>query len=396
MSNLATDSSEVGVPGPAAKPSNVATQDRGATMSRGNMVKIGVGGLAIAGVLGFAAFGSLFSSGPVETDEQEQPAQANNMEDVPADTATYDDGLYTDDDPPAGDGEDAEGVEGEEDTVSDAQAAREARLAALQAERERRLAEARAAALERDRAAVMVVTGSSGPARSRPVAAGGVASGGGDFSLARDEQQSGGLSDRLRTSPVQRVRASRLPNRGFSIEAGTQIGCVLETAIDSTLSGLVTCLLPYDVRSATGQVVLLERGSRVLGEYQGGIQQGEARVFVVWNRVVSPNGVAIDLGSPASDGLGRAGVEGDVENFFFKKYGAALLLSIVGDASGAIAGRVSGADQTFSTPNQAASDALRNDSNIRPVLRAPQGSSLVITAARDLDFSDIYALRLRR
>ena len=206
----------------------------------------------------------------------------------------------------------------------------------------------------------------------------------------------GGLAGQLAAADIVRVSAARLPRRHFTIEAGTQIPCTLQTAIDSTLSGLVSCVIPYDVRSATGQIVLLEKGTRVLGEYQGGIQQGEARVFVVWNRAVSPGGVAVTLASPGADSLGRSGVPGEVETFFWKRYGAALLLSLIGDGTTLALGAAAGAAQTLATPRTAASEALRADAGIRPRLRAAQGAALVIVAARDLDFSSVYSLRLRQ
>src|SRR3546814_9651628 len=42
----------------------------------------------------------------------------------------------------------------------------------------------------------------------------------------------------------------------------------------------------------------MEKGTRVLGEYRVGIQQGQNRLFVLWTRAVTPQGVRIDLASP--------------------------------------------------------------------------------------------------
>jgi type IV secretion system protein VirB10 len=89
-------------------------------------------------------------------------------------------------------------------------------------------------------------------------------------------------------------------------------------------------------------------------------------------------------------------VPGDVNSFFWKRFGGALLLSLVSDASSAASNRVSGVNQTMQAPNSAANTALENDMRIKPVLRAPQGSNLMIVAAKDLDFSNVYSLRLKR
>src|SRR3546814_15747717 len=98
-----------------------------------------------------------------------------------------------------------------------------------------------------------------------------------------------------------------LPNRNFLITAGTLIPCILQTAINSGQPGYTSCLIPRDVYSENGRVVLMEKGTRVLGEYRGGIQQGQNRLFVLWTRAVTPQGVRIDLASPVADAqLGRA------------------------------------------------------------------------------------------
>src|SRR3546814_7186939 len=69
-----------------------------------------------------------------------------------------------------------------------------------------------------------------------------------------------------------------LPNRNFLITAGTLIPCILQTAINSGQPGYTSCLIPRDVYSENGRVVLMEKGTRVLGEYRGGIQQGQNRL----------------------------------------------------------------------------------------------------------------------
>jgi type IV secretion system protein VirB10 len=209
-------------------------------------------------------------------------------------------------------------------------------------------------------------------------------------------RQQTALEGRLQSSTIAQVRARTLANRNFLITAGTQIPCVLQTAMDSTLPGFTSCIVPRTVFSDNGRVILLEKGTRVLGEYQGGLQQGQNRLFVLWNRAITPNGVSIELASPAADSLGRAGASGDVDTFFWKRFGGSLLLSIVGDLGAAASDRVSNARETSRAPNQAAAAALENDIGIPPRLRAPQGSEMTIFVARDVDFSSVYALRLRR
>ena len=240
------------------------------------------------------------------------------------------------------------------------------------------------------RSPVMALLGSS---QSRDV--GRVADDGGGSEAPRGRAPNE-LEQRLESSQITTVRGGLMPNRNFLIVAGSQIPCVLQTALDSSQPGLTSCMIPRSVFSDNGRVVLLEKGTKVLGEYRGGIQQGQNRLFVVWNRAITPRGVSISLGSPAADSLGRAGMPGRTETFFWKRFGGALLLSIVGDASNVASNRLSGVDETSQAPSGAAAVALENDIRIQPVLRARQGAEMMIFAARDFDFSNVYSLRLRR
>jgi type IV secretion system protein VirB10 len=140
--------------------------------------------------------------------------------------------------------------------------------------------------------------------------------------------------------------------------------------------------------------VLLDRGARVLGEYRGGLRQGQRRIFVLWTRAVTPAGVAIDLASPAADALGRGGFDGRVDTHFWDRFGAALLLSVVDDGAYALAGD-NDRNATARLPSDAAGLAVQNSADIPPTLRKPQGSEVAILAAQDFDFSQVYGLRAR-
>ena len=198
------------------------------------------------------------------------------------------------------------------------------------------------------------------------------------------------------TSAIGTATARMIGNRNYLVTAGAIIPCVLQTAMDSTVPGYTTCIIPRDIYSDNGRVVLLEKGTRVFGEYQGGLQRGQGRLFAMWTRAVTPRGVAIDIASPASDSLGRAGVTGKIDWFFWQRFGAALLFSVL-DTGGQIAGQaVSPAGSTvFRTPGDTTSSVLQDTQTIRPVVRVNQGSELAITVAKDFDFSQVYGLGLR-
>lgn len=200
-----------------------------------------------------------------------------------------------------------------------------------------------------------------------------------------------------RPSAIKQSRARMIGDRDYLITAGTLIPCVLQTALNSAQPGYTTCLVPRDIYSDNGRVVLMEKGTKVLGEYRGGLNQGQNRLFVLWTRAITPQGVSVDLASPGSDALGRAGFAGSVDTFFWARFGSALLLSLIDDGM-QVAGSALQNRGTYSTqvPGQTAGIALQNSINIRPVLKKNQGEEVGIFVAQDFDFSDVYNLQLKR
>jgi type IV secretion system protein VirB10 len=205
------------------------------------------------------------------------------------------------------------------------------------------------------------------------------------------------FSDQLGHAAIQTVRASMVADRSLLLSAGTVIPCTLQTAINSTQAGFVSCVINHDVYSENGRIVLLDKGTKVLGQYSGGITQGQARLFVLWTRALTPRGVAIDLGSPAADSLGRAGLPGGVDTQFWARFGVALVISVLEDASNiasrAVAGRGTNTTEVPSTEGQT---VLQSTMNIRPILKKNQGDTASIFVAKDFDFRSVYDVQLRR
>lgn len=217
------------------------------------------------------------------------------------------------------------------------------------------------------------------------------------------EQNAQSLSAKLKTSKMAGAKASRIDSMSMTIARGRLFECVLDTAISSVVTGQVRCTVPHDVYGENGKLVMLDRGTEVVGEYKSDLRDGQARLGVIWTRAKTPSGVIIDLDSPATDTLGRGGVAGQVNTFFWKRFGAAIMLSILDDTLAAVVAGVrarnsQGGDQLYVNNSvRAGSDlagiALERSINIRPVLIKNQGESVAVFLARDLSFKDVYAHR---
>jgi type IV secretion system protein VirB10 len=210
-----------------------------------------------------------------------------------------------------------------------------------------------------------------------------------------EEQKFNGL---LRPTQLEGSRAGTLSNRDFIVAMGTSIPCILETALSSDQPGFTSCVINRDVLSDNGRVVLMEKGTQVVGEYRGGLQRGQKRLFVLWSRAKTPTGVIVTLASPATDALGRAGVDGYVDTHWWERFGSAILLSIVGDATSYANSQLQEsnvpAQNTTTAGQQAAAIAVEQSINIPPTLLKHQGELVSIFVARDLDFSSVYSLRV--
>ena len=196
------------------------------------------------------------------------------------------------------------------------------------------------------------------------------------------------FSDRVAAGENAPARAVRIANSSYTVPQGAIIAGVLETAINSDLPGYVRAVVSRDVMGFDGRRVLIPSGSRLIGQYRSGLAAGQSRAFIVWTRLTRPDGVTVSLGSPVTDPLGRAGLAGKVDSHFLKRFGSAILLSVVQSGLGLL--QQGGNDVIVRTADDAksvAGIALQRDINIPPTVKVAQGTAIRIFIARDLDFS---------
>ncbi|MBD3849162.1 MULTISPECIES: type IV secretion system protein VirB10 [Bosea] len=229
---------------------------------------------------------------------------------------------------------------------------------------------------------------------------------------------------------VEVARATKNSRIDALVAQGTMIRGVLETAVQSDLPGMIRAVVTENVWSFDGRRILIPAGSRLVGEYKSGLAQGQTRVFIVWTRLLRSDGVSVQLGSNGADELGRAGNAGFVDNHYLERFGAAIMLSLVGGAAqflssygqnysnagngtvitttdpatGVVTQTQTGASQNqlslqarqiaaqnvAQTLTNIAQDALRNTIAIPPTIHLDQGSRIIVFVRRDLDFAALY------
>lgn len=212
------------------------------------------------------------------------------------------------------------------------------------------------------------------------------------------------LSQRLESVPTPKSAATIIQNQSLTLPKGTVIECILETRVDTTVPGMTTCIVPRNIYSMDGRVLLVEKGTRAVGEYQGSVANGLARIFMLWTELRTPKGVVININSPAADQLGASGMGGYVDFHWWKRFGNALLFSMVADGFQYIVNTANSnntnSNVTYENTDDGMSEiiqeAMRQSGNIPPTLIKNQGERISIFVARDLNFENVYKLTYKR
>jgi type IV secretion system protein VirB10 len=190
------------------------------------------------------------------------------------------------------------------------------------------------------------------------------------------------------TTAAGRVTAERFVRPSQTIPQGTVIPAVLETALDSTRPGAARALVQRDIYSFDGTRILIQRGSRLYGEYESGLEAGQSRALIQWTRLIRPDGVTIALDSPSSDPLGRAGVKGKVDSKFLQRFGGAILQSVL-DIGVGLATQEVGSGVVVALPGSTQNLQVQDRNTVQRTLKIKHGTSVSVFVAQDLDFSTV-------
>ena len=225
------------------------------------------------------------------------------------------------------------------------------------------------------------------------------------------------LASNLSATITPGTNAGIIRNPSMTLVKGSMPDCTLLTAILTDQPGFLKCILSAPVMSMDGKVVLMEAGTTMEGEYAQGVQSGQKAIFTLWTRAVTPNFVTVQLNSPGTDALGRAGTSGYVDNKWFDRFAGAIFFSLLEDAKDIYIARdnaraasrasANGGDtfnigtqglysqmtNTDGTTKAIVEEMLTQGRALRASLYKNQGEIIKIFIARDVDFSTVYELR---
>ncbi len=211
-------------------------------------------------------------------------------------------------------------------------------------------------------------------------------------------------------SEAETVEAKKMGNLNGIIGQGKLIHAVLESAIDSDLPGTIRAVVSHDIYAEAGRAILIPKGSRLIGTYNAAVKRGQNRVFIIWMRVMRPDGIDVMINSPGVDMLGRAGMGGDVDNKYFEAYSTAILSSamdigvagigqaLFGNNQQTTTTSNSGGTTTASSPEgtamqQAVSNIgdvsksiVASTLNAQPTIYVDQGTPIIVFVNKDLIF----------
>lgn len=199
-------------------------------------------------------------------------------------------------------------------------------------------------------------------------------------------------------------RAPLAPLSRNELKAGTIIPAALETAVDTDLAGTVAARVTANVYdTVTGDVLLVPQGARLLGRYERDVAYGQRRAFVIWDRILFPNGVSLSLGGmPAVDASGATGLRDRVD------YHSGRLLAAIGlggaittlgqlardqdDDDRSLVANVG--DAAAAEGAQVAGRLVDRELQVRPTIRIRAGAPVRVLLTRDV-ILDPYSERPR-
>lgn len=199
-----------------------------------------------------------------------------------------------------------------------------------------------------------------------------------------------------------RPQAPRTP---FELRAGFVVPATMISGINSDLPGQIMAQVAQNVYDTpTGRHLLIPQGSRLVGSYSSDVAFGQARVLVAWQRIMFPDGKAMDIGAmPGADSAGYAGFNDQVNNHYFRLFASAFLMSAV-TAGITYSQRQHQAQNAYGAPSasgalsealgqqlgQVTAQLIARNMGIAPTLEIRPGYRFNVIVTKDMTFSKPY------
>ena len=206
------------------------------------------------------------------------------------------------------------------------------------------------------------------------------------------------------------IMPTKIADLSRTILQGKIINAALETAIDTDIPSDIRAVITRDVFAEEGKNILIPKGSRIIGTYSTNVSTGQTRVTINWNRIIRVDGMSLNITSIGADRLGRAGVQGEVDNRYAQRLANTFLSSVLSVGTSLAVEKMSGSTgitstvssltgETTTTSGKAsdyalidatqnlmneAQDIVDSIADQRPVIRIPQGEKITIMVTQDV------------
>lgn len=214
--------------------------------------------------------------------------------------------------------------------------------------------------------------------------------------LTKGEQDQAWLQNQANRKKTTAI-VEDIANSPYTIFEGSVIPAVLMTKVSSQLPGQVTGIVSQDVYDGvTGNHLIIPKGSSIYGTYNNSIIQGQSRLIVAFTRLILPNGRTVSLPAmPAADKVGQHGIDGDVNNRYFQRFGFSFFTAVLGaiaDKNNNNSTTIINTDGASNSVATAAGTILTDISRaeqqraaqIQPIIVLKQGEKFNINVNRDI------------
>lgn len=180
----------------------------------------------------------------------------------------------------------------------------------------------------------------------------------------------------------------------YTLSAGSVIAASLITGLRSDLPGLVTAQVTENVYdSATGRLLLVPQGSRLIGSYDSVVAFGQSRALIVWQRIMLPDGSSLRIDNvPATDPSGYAGLADKVDFHTWQLLKGVVLSTLLGVSSELALSGQSDLVQairlsTQNTVSRAGDQITQRNLDIQPTITIRPGAPVRLVVHKDLVFA---------